>query len=134
MQERRATLLVMSADELRDPDVFSGRCPSRMALSAVADKWLVLVVHALQHGTARHGELMRQIDGVSQPALTRTLRQMEAAGLVTRTVYPEVPPRVEYALTERGQSLAGPVTALADWAEANMDAFMPPAEPDPDED
>lgn len=124
----------MSAGDLQDPDVFSGRCPSRMALSAVADKWLVLVVHALQHGTARHGELMRQIDGVSQPALTRTLRHMEAAGLVTRTVYPEVPPRVEYALTERGQSLAGPVTALAEWAEANMDAFMPTAdEPDSDE-
>lgn len=116
-----------------DADVFSDKCPSRAALSAVADKWLVLTVFALRSGSARHGELLRQIDGVTQPTLTRTLRQMEAAGLVTRTVYPEVPPRVEYALTERGQTLAGPVSALADWAEANMDAFRPVDDGDPDE-
>ena len=126
--------MAMSENDVPEPDAPHGRSASRMALLTVADKWLVLVVHALQHGTARHGELLRQIDGVSQPALTRTLRQMEATGLVTRTVYPEVPPRVEYALTERGQSLAGPVTALADWAEANMDAFVAPEDPDTDED
>ena len=99
-----------------------------MALSIVADKWLVLVVHALQHGSQRHGELMRQIDGVTQPLLTRTLRQMEALGIVSRTVHPEVPPRVDYALTERGLSLVGPVCALADWAEANLDAIVPVSE------
>ena len=108
------------------PDVFSGQCPSRVALAAVADKWLILVVNALQQGAARHGELIRKIDGVSQPTLTRTLRHMETAGLVTRTIYPEVPPRVEYALTERGLSLAAPVTALAEWAMANMDAYLLP--------
>jgi DNA-binding HxlR family transcriptional regulator len=122
----------MAENHPHDPDVFSGKCPSRAALSAVADKWLVLAVHALEKGSARHGELMKRIDGVSQPALTRTLRQMEAAGLVTRTVFPEVPPRVEYALTERGRSLAGPVSALAEWAEANLDAFMPAATPEED--
>jgi DNA-binding HxlR family transcriptional regulator len=116
----------MAADQQHDPDVFSDKCPSRVALSAVADKWLVLVVHALEQGSARHGELMKQIDGVSQPTLTRALRQMETAGIVTRTVFPEVPPRVEYELTERGRSLAGPVRALADWAEANLEAFLPP--------
>lgn len=118
--------MVMSEDPSQRPDVFSGQCPSRVALAVVADKWLVLVVHALQPGPARHGELMRQIEGVSQPTLTRTLRHLETAGLVTRTIYPEVPPRVEYALTERGQSLAAPVATLAEWAMANMDAFLPP--------
>lgn len=122
----------MPEDPSRSPDVFSGQCPSRLALAAVADKWLVLVVHALHHGTARHGELMRQIDGVSQPTLTRTLRHMETTGLVTRTIYPEVPPRVEYTLTERGQSLAAPVATLAEWAMANMDAFIPSEDPGDD--
>lgn len=101
-----------------------------MALSVVADKWLVLVVHALRHGSQRHGELMRQIDGVTQPLLTRTLRQMEALGIVSRTVHPEVPPRVEYELTERGLGLVGPVCALADWAEASLDALVPATEND----
>jgi DNA-binding HxlR family transcriptional regulator len=126
MQAPFATLNDMAADQQHDPDVFSDKCPSRVALSAVADKWLVLVVHALEQGSARHGELMKQIDGVTQPTLTRALRQMETAGIVTRTVFPEVPPRVEYELTERGRSLAGPVRALADWAEANLEAFLPP--------
>jgi DNA-binding HxlR family transcriptional regulator len=105
------------------PDVFSGQCPSREALATVADKWLLLVVHALKTGPARHGELMRQVDGISQPMLTRTLREMETRGLVTRTVYAEVPPRVEYVLTEFGKSLSGPVAALAEWAMANAGTF-----------
>jgi DNA-binding HxlR family transcriptional regulator len=105
------------------PDVFSVHCPSRTALSTVADKWLLLVVHALDGGAARHGELMRRVDGISQPMLTRTLREMETRGLVTRTVFAEVPPRVEYRLTEFGKSLSAPVAALAEWAMANSATF-----------
>ncbi len=101
-----------------------------MALSAVADKWLVLAVHALQPGSLRYSELKHQLDGVSQPTLTRTLRHMEMTGLVARNSYPEVPPRVEYTLTERGRSLAAPVAAFAEWALANQDA--PPSTDDPD--
>ena len=124
----------MSRDALPEPHHSSGPCPSCLALATVADKWLIILVHVLQHGTARPGELLRQIPGVSQPTLTRILREMEATGLVTRTVYPEVPPRVEYALTERGQGLAVPVSALADWAEANMDAPIGPTDPGTDRD
>ncbi len=120
----------MSDNNHDDPDLPPGRNPVGAALAAVADKWLVLVVHALHHGSARHGELMGRIEGVSHPTLTRTLRYLETAGLVTRTAYPEVPPRVEYALTDRGQSLAVPVSALAAWAEANIDAFVPSREPE----
>jgi DNA-binding HxlR family transcriptional regulator len=101
-----------------------------MALSAVTDRWLVLAVHALQRRPLRFGELKHQLDGVTQPTLTRALRHMETAGLLTRTIYPEVPPRVEYALTERGQSLATPVAMLAEWAVANMDALLPPDDPE----
>ena len=117
---------VMSDDQLERPDVLAGPSPSLVALSAVADRWLVLAVHALRDRPLRFGELKHRLDRVTQPTLTRTLRHMETAGLVTRTIYPEVPPRVEYALTERGQSLAAPVAALAEWAMANIDAFLLP--------
>ena len=115
----------MPIDAEYPPDVFSCHCPSRSALSAVADRWLVLIVHALDAGPCRHGELLRRIDGISQPMLTRTLREMEASGLVTRTAYAEIPPRVEYALTDLGTSLATPVAALAEWAIDHAQAFAP---------
>jgi DNA-binding HxlR family transcriptional regulator len=132
----QAPLATLGAVEQTPDDeaAVSGTGVSRSALSAIADKWLVLTVFALRSGAVRHSELLRHIDGVTQPTLTRTLRQMESAGLVTRTVFPEVPPRVEYALTERGQTLAEPVSALAGWAEANADAFRQPAQQEPDED
>lgn len=99
------------------------------ALRVVADRWLVLAAHALQSGPARHVDLVRALGGVGHPVLTRTLRTMEAAELVIRTSYPEVPPRVEYTLTERGQSLAAAVAPLAAWAEANASAFPPEPAP-----
>ena len=116
----------VSDDQRERPDGLAGPSPSLAALSTVADRWLVLAVHVLRDRPLRFGELKHQLDRDTQPTLTRTLRHMETAGLVTRTSYPEVPPRVEYALTERGQSLAAPVAALAEWAMANMDAFLLP--------
>jgi DNA-binding HxlR family transcriptional regulator len=116
----------VSDDQLERPEVLAGPSPSLVALSAVADKWLVLAVHALQRRPLRFGELKHRLDRVTTPTLTRTLRHMETVGLVTRTIYPEVPPRVEYALTERGRSLAAPVAALATWAMANMETFPLP--------
>jgi DNA-binding HxlR family transcriptional regulator len=85
-------------------------------LQRVGDKWTVLVVKILGNGPMRFNELKRAIDGISQRMLTLTLRALERDGLATRTVYPSVPPRVEYELTQLGRSLLQPVSALATWA------------------
>ena len=89
-------------------------------LNRIGDKWTVMVVSILvRHGTLRFNELKRQVDGVSQRMLTLTLRNLERDGLVTRNIYPEIPPRVEYSLTELGRSLEGPINALWDWSAEN---------------
>ena len=93
--------------------------PVRLILSRIGDKWSVLIVMALCGGPRRFNELKRSIDGISQRMLTLTLRSMERDGLITREVFPTTPPRVEYALTDLGQSLRGPVDALGQWAIAN---------------
>jgi DNA-binding HxlR family transcriptional regulator len=85
-------------------------------LSRIGDKWTVLVVTTLAEGSKRFNELRREIPSVSQRMLTLTLRNLERDGLVSRTVTPSIPPRVDYALTELGHSLQKPITALADWA------------------
>jgi DNA-binding HxlR family transcriptional regulator len=96
----------------------------RQALDRVGDKWSVLVVGMLGDGPKRFSELRRLIEGVSQRMLTLTLRGLERDGLVTRTVYPTVPPRVDYALTPTGRTLLEPVRALADWAFKNWPAIQ----------
>lgn len=86
-------------------------------LNRIGDKWSVMVVGILSRsGTIRFNELKRSINGVSQRMLTLTLRNLERDGLVTRTIYPEVPPRVEYGLTALGKTLTGPINALWDWS------------------
>ena len=90
-------------------------------LSRVGDKWTVLVVRALSERTWRFNALKREIDGISQQMLTRTLRSLERDGMVRRTVEPTVPPRVEYSLTALGRSLAVPVMALAGWTAEHLD-------------
>ena len=89
-------------------------------LSRIGDKWSVLVVATLAEGPRRFNELRREIPSVSQRMLTLTLRGLERDGLVSRTVTPSIPPRVDYELTPMGHSLNGPVRALTDWAVANM--------------
>lgn len=92
-------------------------CPAvREVLNRVGDKWSVLVVGLLGDGPKRFSALRRAIEGVSQRMLTLTLRGLERDGLITRTVEPTIPPRVEYALTDLGRTLLVPVAALAQWA------------------
>ena len=88
-------------------------------LDRVGDKWSVLVVVMLGDGPKRFNELRRSIASISQRMLTLTLRGLERDGLVTRTMFPTIPPRVDYALTELGRSLLQPVGALGDWAREN---------------
>ena len=88
-------------------------------LARVGDKWTVLVVNYLGNRSMRFNELKRAINGISQKMLTSTLRSLERDGFVTRTVYPTIPPRVDYELTDLGRDLLVPVRGLGDWAIAN---------------
>lgn len=90
-------------------------CPVETTLTLISDKWKVLILRDLLPGTKRFGELKRSVGQVSQKVLTAQLRQMEDSGLLTRTVYAEVPPRVEYALTELGHSLKPILDAMQAW-------------------
>lgn len=99
-------------------------CPARLVLDRIGDKWSALTVLVLSDGSCRFTELRDRIGGVTPKVLTQTLRSMELDGLLTRTVFAEVPPRVEYALTPLGDSLRGPIRAITDWAEVNKDAVM----------
>jgi DNA-binding HxlR family transcriptional regulator len=89
-------------------------------LNRIGDKWSVMVVGHLTKKTMRFNELRHSIGGISQRMLTLTLRNLERDGLVTRTVYPEIPPRVEYQLTELGRTLTDPLDTLWNWAAAHM--------------
>lgn len=92
-------------------------CPVETTLTLISDKWKVLILRDLLPGTRRFGELKRSVGGVSQKVLTSQLRQMEDSGLLKRTVYPEVPPRVEYTLTELGYSLKPVLDAMQVWGQ-----------------
>ena len=92
-------------------------CPGETTLTLISDKWKVLILRDLLPGTKRFGELKKSVGNVSQKVLTAQLRQMEDSGLLTRTVYPEVPPRVEYTLTELGYSLKPILDAMWNWGE-----------------
>ena len=91
-------------------------CELRNILDRIADKWSLLVIFVLADGTRRFSELRREIDGISQRMLTLTLRQLEREGLVTRTVFPVVPPRVDYELTPLGSTLLDTIQSLVAWA------------------
>ena len=105
-------------------DVYDKNCPTRQVLDRIADKYTVLVIVFLQDRPRRFSELQRMITGISQKVLTQTLRSLERDGLLTRTVYAEVPPRVEYALTPLAETLIEPLAALREWAEANIEAIV----------
>lgn len=100
-------------------------CPIRHILARISDKWSLLVLYTLEtSGIMRFKALQRSIPDISQKMLTSTLRTLEMDGYVSRKVYAEVPPRVEYALTERALSLLPHINALTDWAKANMAAIL----------
>ena len=107
---------------MRDPTNPVCRTISTL-LSRIGDKWTVLVVQTLADGPRRFNELRREIPSVSQRMLTLTLRNLERDGLVSRTVTPSIPPRVDYALTELGQSLQKPICSLATWATENVESI-----------
>lgn len=102
-------------------NVFDSHCPTRQVLDLIADKWTVLIIRRLSDGTLRFAQLRRAVDGISQKVLTSTLRHLERDGIVTRRIYASVPPKVEYSLTNLGQSLCGLVESICGWAEANIE-------------
>lgn len=108
----------------RRGNVLDPNCPSRVVLDRIAEKWTGLVVLALGGETLRFGELRERIGGVAPKVLTQTLRALERDGLVSRQVYAEVPPRVEYTLTPLGRSLTEPLHVVQDWAERNVGKVM----------
>ncbi len=110
-----ATHIELSTSVQRDD------CPVREILDRVGDKWSVLVIVLLGQRTHRFNELHRTIEGISQRMLTLTLRALERDGLVNRTIYATVPPRVDYALTDLGRTLLVPLEALNAWAVAHRD-------------
>ncbi len=93
-------------------------CPVETTLTLIGDKWKVLILRDLMEGTKRFGELKRSLENISQKVLTAQLRSMEESGLVERTVYAEVPPRVEYSLTGLGKSLQPILDAMKNWGES----------------
>ncbi|MET9786129.1 winged helix-turn-helix transcriptional regulator [Streptomyces canus] len=105
-------------------DVFLRDCPTRAVLELIASKWTMLVLVALEDGRPmRFAELRRRLDGVTPKVLTSTLRALEREGLLTRSVYPTVPPRVEYRLTGLGREVGGLLQCITDWSQANITAI-----------
>ena len=98
-------------------------CPIRDVLNRLSDRWTVLVMSQLRTGVQRFGEIRREIPDISPRMLSQTLRNLEQDGLVTRTAYPTIPPRVDYHLTEMGQSFLEVVDVMLDWAKENQSAI-----------
>lgn len=102
------------------PTPESAGCRAREVLERIGDKWSLYVIHLLGRGTKRFSELRREIEGITPRMLTVTVRALERDGLITRTVYPVVPPRVEYTLTPMGETLLEAVSSLLVWADAHL--------------
>ncbi len=94
-------------------------CPIRNVLDRIGSQWSLLILEALAVKTLRFNELRREIDDISRQMLSRNLKQLEQDGFITRTCYAEVPPRVEYSLTDMGRSFMQPMQTLINWADAN---------------
>lgn len=105
--------------EYSDP----AQCPVRNVLDQLGDKWSVLIITALAHQPYRFGELKREIPDISQRMLTQTLRDLQADGMIERTVFPTTPPSVEYKLSPMGRSILVPLSAMVDWAFAHFPAI-----------
>lgn len=105
-------------------NVLMSTCPSRTSLARIANKWTAMIVVALSDGPMRFKDLQSTVQGISGKVLTETLRAMRRDGLVARRSFGEVPPRVEYELTELGGTLIEPLTALRTWAETHFDAVL----------
>jgi DNA-binding HxlR family transcriptional regulator len=109
--------------KIRVSDLGGARCPSRRLLDLIAEKWTTLVIVALADGPRHYSQLKRDVSGISHKMLSQTLQRLEKHSFVTRTVYPTVPPRVEYALTAQAQTLLPTLCALIEWAQTHADEF-----------
>ncbi|WP_233508435.1 winged helix-turn-helix transcriptional regulator [Spongiactinospora gelatinilytica] len=107
-----------------DPGMFDPACPSSAMPIRIGDKWSAMVIVCLEHGPRRFSELRVPMRGVTPKVLTQTLRALERDGMVTRTVYPEIPPRVEYELTDLGRTMFGPIAACRAWADAHLEDLL----------
>lgn len=110
----------MEVSQNKGINILDPECPSRRTLTLLANKWTMLTIVALKNGKKRNGEIKRMLGDISQKMLTQTLRELEASGIVERTAYHEVPPRVEYQLTPLGITLLEPIVALGNWAEKHF--------------
>ena len=108
----------------KSDEVCKKGCASREVLDLIADKWTVLIIHSIAIETLRHNEIARALGDISQKVLTQGLRKLERNGIITRTIYPVVPPRVEYALTPLGRSLLVALRGLTSWAQGNFPAVV----------
>ncbi|MBC3538486.1 winged helix-turn-helix transcriptional regulator [Rufibacter sediminis] len=114
--EKKLTEISVWEEALERKFHFDENCILQQSLDLIADKWTLLIVMALMQGTKRNSELQKQVVGISPKMLAQTLKTLLNYGMVSRKVYPEVPPKVEYSLTELGSSLAGPLAALFSWS------------------
>jgi DNA-binding HxlR family transcriptional regulator len=114
------TTAMTATDDCARNDVYAAMCPCRDMLDLLANKWSALAIGALEDGPQRFGRLRTRLQGVSPKVLSQTLKRLEDSELVTRTVYAEVPPRVEYALTDLGRSASVPLQQLRAWVEEHV--------------
>ncbi|WP_436761961.1 winged helix-turn-helix transcriptional regulator [Streptosporangium sp. V21-05] len=113
-----------ASERLEDPRVFLADCRARLAFDLVGNTWNAVVVWALRAGPRRPGELREEIGGISAKVLTETLRRLEYNGIVSRRAYAEAPPRVEYGLTDLGQTLVPLIGAFGEWAFEHGDEVL----------
>jgi DNA-binding HxlR family transcriptional regulator len=106
------------------PNPFDKNCPTRQLLDRIGDQWTVLIVLLLRDGPLRFTEIGKRVEGISQKMLTQTLRSLVRDGMLSRTAYPVIPPRVEYELTALGRELVEPLSMLDNWARAHMDQVL----------
>jgi DNA-binding HxlR family transcriptional regulator len=104
----------------QEPEIFTLESPTQKVFDILCNKWSLIILYCLSFGTKRHNQLQKQIEGISQKMLTQTLRNLERHGLVTRSIYPVVPPRVEYSLTSVGETLIEPLAYLCQWSENHI--------------
>jgi DNA-binding HxlR family transcriptional regulator len=109
---------------LRTPDVYAADCPTRQMLDRISDKWTPLIIGLLADGPQRFSELQHTVGGISHKMLSQTLRSLQRDGLVSRTVYPEPPLRVEYKLTPLGETLCAPMAAIVHWSEEHIEEVL----------
>ena len=104
------------------PDTDKNECPVTYCLSMIGGKWKPVIIFCIENGVDRFGAMQRAVPGITKQMLTKQLRELEADGLITRKVYAEVPPRVDYALSDKGRSVLPVIKAMQTWGQAHIEA------------